>query len=71
MTRNTTRRVEAAVPILDADIRKKITKMFDLMLQDDEKGKAQNSEGKYIGRKINETPLDSQMYFYDHISQLP
>lgn len=70
MTRNTTRRVEAAVPILDADVRKKITTMFDLMLQDDAKGKVQNSEGKYVGRNINETPLDSQMYFYDHISQL-
>lgn len=64
MTRNTVRRVEVATPIYDRAIQKRIRDMFDIMLQDDEKGKEQDSDGIYHARKVNEIPIDSQEYFY-------
>ena len=65
MTRNTIRRVEVALPILNDDIKKRVTDMFDLQFADDEKGKEQDSSGIYKDRKINETPLNSQEVFYE------
>lgn len=65
MTRNTVRRVEVAAPIYDRSIQKRIREMFRVMLQDDEKGKEQDSEGVYQSRSINEVPVDSQEYFYE------
>lgn len=65
MTRNTVRRVEVAAPIYDRSIQKRIREMFRVMLQDDEKGKEQDSEGVYHSRSINEVPVDSQEYFYE------
>lgn len=65
MTRNTVRRVEVAAPIYDRSIQKRIREMFRVMLQDDEKGKEQDSEGIYHSRSINEAPVDSQEYFYE------
>ena len=64
MTRNTTRRVEVAVPIRDEAIKKRICYLFDTMMKDDEKGKEQNSSGQYVDRIINETKLNSQERFY-------
>lgn len=64
MTRNTTRRVEVAVPIWDEAIKKRICYLFDTMMKDDEKGKEQNSAGQYMDRIINETKLNSQELFY-------
>ena len=65
MTRNTVRRVEVAAPIYDETLQKRIRDIFDKMLQDDEKGKEQDSKGVYHSRKINEVPFDSQEYFYE------
>ncbi len=65
MTRNTIRRVEVAVPILDEDIRNRIVEMFDLQFTDDEKGKEQDSSGKYNSRKIHKSPVNSQEVFYE------
>lgn len=64
MTRNTTRRVEVAVPIWDEEIRNRIRYLFDTMMKDDEKGKMLNSDGLYIERIINKTKLNSQELFY-------
>lgn len=64
MTRNTTRRVEVAVPVWDEAIKNRIRYMFDTMMKDDEKGKIKNSDGKYADRSINETKLNSQELFY-------
>ena len=64
MTRNTTRRVEVAVPIWDEAIKKRICYMFDTMMKDDEKGKIQNSDGQYVDWNTNETKLNSQELFY-------
>ncbi len=47
MTRNTIKRVEAAAPILDEEIKARIRKMFDIMLSDDAKARIMNAEGIY------------------------
>lgn len=65
MTRNTLRRVEVALPILDEDIKLRIIDMFDTQLLDDEKGKEQDKNGIYRARKITESPLNSQELFYE------
>ena len=64
MTRNTVRRVEVAVPILDKKIRARLDHMFELMLNDDEKGKELTCKGNYESRELNEVKLDSQELFY-------
>ena len=38
MTRNTIRRVEVAVPILDQQVRDRLERRFEMMMSDDEKG---------------------------------
>ena len=64
MTRNTIRRVEVAVPILDREIKERLVWMFETMMNDDEKGKYLTAQGTYIDRNLNEVKLDSQELFY-------
>ena len=64
MTRNTIRRVEVAVPVLDKKIRDRLDHMFEMMMQDDAKGKELNSTGIYEARELNEVKLNSQELFY-------
>lgn len=65
MTRNTTRRVEVAVPILDEKIRKRICYMFDCMMADDEKGRVLTAQGDYLVRcDGGSDTLSSQELFY-------
>ena len=64
MTRNTVRRVEVAVPILDSTLRSRLDEMFDIMMKDDEKGKLLTAKGMYIDRNLQEVKLDSQELFY-------
>lgn len=64
MTRNTVRRVEVAAPVLDPGVRVQLCRMFDTMMQDDEKGKLLNENGDYIDRDLGKEKLDSQEYFY-------
>lgn len=67
MTRNTVRRVEVAAPIYDENIKKRVSKMFDIMLQDNIKGRYMKSDGKYYRPEITEgeTLIDSQEYFFE------
>lgn len=64
MTRNTVRRVEVAVPILDSTLRSRLDEMFDIMMKDDEKGKLLTAKGTYMDRDLQEVKLDSQELFY-------
>lgn len=64
MTRNTVRRVEVAVPILDSTLRSRLDEMFDIMMKDDEKGKLLTAKGMYTDRDLQEVKLDSQELFY-------
>lgn len=65
MTRNTTRRVEVAAPVLDKHCQERIIHIFNLIMQDDEKGKEQNSDGVYCDRHINNHKIDSQETLYE------
>lgn len=64
MTRNTVKRVEAAVPILDEDIKNRIKEMFSIMLHDNKKARIQHSDGTYHKITNNDVLLSSQRYFY-------
>ena len=66
MTRNTTRRVEVAVPIEDVDLRARIQEMVITMLSDNVKAREQQPDGTYVCLTPEEnTPLNSQEYFFD------
>ncbi len=64
MTRNTTRRVEVAAPVYDEHCRERIIHIFDLIMQDDEKGKEQDCSGIYHDRQLNTPKVDSQETLY-------
>jgi polyphosphate kinase len=64
MTRNVSRRVEVAAPVIDRQIRKRIGKMLDIMLADNEKASYLAHNGKYI-RKAEEGK-SSQQFFIDN-----
>ena len=66
MTRNTTRRVEVAVPIEDVDLRARIQEMFITMLSDNVKAREQQPDGTYVCLTPEDNaPLNSQEYFFD------
>ena len=61
MTRNTTRRVEVAVPIYDKDLREHLEQMFRDQLRDTAKRRVQTPEGEYV--RAEGEPFNSQEYF--------
>lgn len=65
MTRNTIRRVEVAVPILNQHLKERLDEMFDTMMLDDEKGKRLTAEGNYVDRNLGNEKLNSQELFYE------
>lgn len=64
MTRNTTKRVEVAAPILDADIKERIIGMFNLILRDNVKARELRKDGNYFYKQNTDVQLNSQEYFY-------
>ncbi len=60
MTRNTARRVEVAVPVYDKGIQRRLKHIFDMLMQDNEKGKIENSAGDYEDRKLEGRGVDAQ-----------
>ncbi len=65
MTRNTLRRVEVAVPIYDKDLKMQLEEMFITMLSDNQKARQEDSCGNYAITQGQETPLNSQEFFYE------
>ena len=65
MTRNTLRRVEVAAPIYDKDLQMQLEEMFITMLSDNQKARQEDSHGNYEIVAVQETPLNSQEFFYD------
>ena len=63
MTRNTLRRVEVAVPIRNADLRRQLTEMFGVMLRDNRQAHQLYADGTYVRVRGDEPPLSSQDYF--------
>ncbi len=64
MTRNTTKRVEVAVPIYDTDVKERLYNMFNIMLKDNVQARIQLPDGTYKRIKNKEEPISSQLYFY-------
>ena len=64
MTRNTIRRVEVAVPILDENVRNKIRHIFDVALSDNVKGKRMLPDGTYADIITDKEKINSQEVFY-------
>ena len=66
MTRNTLRRVEVAVPILDAPLRERMDKIFDILWTDNVQARDQMPDGSYVRRfPGTQTALSSQNWLYD------
>lgn len=64
MTRNTTKRVEVAAPILDPEIRERVIGMFNLILRDNVKARELHGDGNYFRRQDRDVELNSQEYFF-------
>lgn len=64
MTRNTVRRVEVAVQVLDEKLKERLDWMFETMMNDDEKGKRLTSKGIYVDISLNDVKVNSQELFY-------
>ena len=65
MTRNTLRRVEVAAPVYDKDLKMQVEEMFITMLSDNQKARQEDSRGNYEIAEAQETPLNSQEFFYE------
>jgi polyphosphate kinase len=62
MTRNTTKRVEVAVPVLDASIRRRIYSHFTTMLHDNINARRLGADGQYtlVKKKANSMVVNAQ-----------
>ena len=69
MTRNTTRRVELAVPVLDKKIAAKISAMFDIMSRDTVKSSRLYPDSEYRKDPDSAERLNSQEYFCENINE--
>lgn len=64
MTRNTVKRVEVAAPVYAQPLQKRIQGIFDLMLSDNKKARAENSDGNYTLVKCEGKPINAQEVLY-------
>ncbi|MBQ1431772.1 MAG: polyphosphate kinase 1 [Ruminococcus sp.] len=60
MTRNTTRRVEVAAPVLDEEIKKRVLDLFETQLKDNVKARDMQPDGTYIRKKADGPVIDAQ-----------
>lgn len=64
MSRNTTRRVEAAAPVRDSALEARVREMFRVMMADNVKGREQCSDGSYRHRSPGkDEPINAQSIF--------
>ena len=64
MTRNTVKRVEVAAPVYSEKLKKRIRAIFDLMLSDNKKARAEGCDGNYSYVKCDGDPVNSQELLY-------
>lgn len=64
MTRNLERRVEVAAPVLDEKIKKTLSSMFNIMLNDNVKACELMNDGTYKRIKNKKAKMNSQEYFF-------
>jgi polyphosphate kinase len=65
MTRNVSKRIEIATPVIDGQIQSKISKMLEVMLADNEKASYLTESGEYIRKR--EAGESSQRFFIDNV----
>ncbi|MCD8218124.1 MAG: polyphosphate kinase 1 [Clostridiales bacterium] len=63
MTRNTTRRVEAATPVFDEEIKERVLSIFRVLMADNVKARVQLADGTYVRAAAGGEPLNAQEYF--------
>lgn len=66
MTRNTIRRVEAAAPVLDPELKQRILDMFDILMKDNVKARIQMADGQYVRIPAENPQINAQEYFEYH-----
>ena len=64
MTRNTLRRVEVAAPVLDAQLRRRLTDMFQTRLRDNRQARELQPSGEYVRVRNQEKTVNAQELFY-------
>lgn len=64
MTRNTTKRVEIAVPLLDKEVKERVCGIFNLTLRDNVKARELQSDGTYVRVQNSGVELNSQECFF-------
>ena len=64
MTRNTTRRVEVAAPILDEEIKAKVLYIFETQMKDNVKARVMQPDGKYKRAERGDAAIDAQSRFF-------
>lgn len=69
MTRNTEKRVEIAVPILNKSISQRIYDMLLVLLKDNVKARVLRQDGTYEYNTNDQEPFDSQMFFLEEAYQ--
>ena len=71
MRRNLYRRIEAATPVHDPDLKADLIKMLDIQLHDNRKACYLNNlmRNKWIRRQKGEKEIRSQYVFYDYLKQ--
>lgn len=57
--------MEVAAPIYDKDLKMQLEEMFITMLSDNQKARQEDSRGNYEIAEAQETPLNSQEFFYE------
>ena len=66
MTRKTLRRVEVATPILDEDLKARVSEIFDALWHDNVQARDQQPDGSYVRRfPGTDKPLSAQNWLYD------
>ncbi len=65
MTRNTTRRVEVAAPVLDPDIHARVLRIFATLMKDNVKARVQLADGSYVRARREGEPLNAQEAFME------
>ena len=68
MTRNLERRVEVAAPVLDEKIKKTLSSMFNIMLNDNVKACELMNDGTYKRIKNKKVKMNSQEYFFKKLT---
>lgn len=72
MTRNMEKRIEILFPIFTHSIKERIKQILEITLSDNTKAREQDKFGRYhyVPRKRGETPIQSQLTFYEMASGL-